>query len=225
MNAAAIIVAAGAGRRFRGSTPKQFVVLGGLPVFLRSVRAFQRLPDFTQIVLVVPEKQLRRCAPYRRRNGIDIVAGGKERSDSVRAGLAVLRNDIRYVAIHDAARPLVSDDSIRRGLVAARKYGASVVAVQARDTIKLSASGRYVDRTIPRSGVWLAQTPQTFRRSLIETSYRNLESSPVTDDAQAAELAGFRVRIVPGDYTNFKITERADHALAAFHIAQQRPRR
>jgi 2-C-methyl-D-erythritol 4-phosphate cytidylyltransferase len=224
VKAAAIIVAAGAGRRFRGRTPKQFVDLAGRPVFLWSVLAFRRVAAFKQIVLVVPENRLRILAHYRRRYGIELVAGGAERFDSVRAGLAALRPDIGCVAIHDAARPLIGETVIRAGLTAAVKYGASVVAVPAKDTVKLSADGRCCDRTMPRAEVWLAQTPQTFRRRVIETAYRKLASARVTDDAQAAEQAGFRVRIVPGDDTNFKITERADHRMAASLITARRPK-
>lgn len=216
-DSAAIIVAAGAGRRFGSAVPKQFVSLNNIPVFLWSVRAFRRTGLFSQIIVVVPAARLQRMGPLARRHGFTLAPGGAERYDSVRAGLAVLDAGIRYVAIHDGARPLVSPRAIADGLAAARRKGASVVAVAARDTVKLSRRAGLVTATIPRAGVWLAQTPQTFRRAVIERAYERRPRG-VTDDAQVVEAMGRPVAIVPGDYSNFKITDRDDLAVARWYL-------
>lgn len=212
-DSAAIIVAAGAGTRFGSAVPKQFLTLNGSPVFLWSVRAFRRTGLFSQIIVVVPASRLKRMEPQARRHAFMLAPGGVERYDSVRAGLALLDPHIKYVAIHDGARPLVSPRAIADGLAAARRKGASVVAVPARDTVKYSRRAGVVSETIPRSAVWLAQTPQTFRRSIIERAYAR-RPRRVTDDAQVVEAMGLPVAIVPGDHSNIKITDRNDLAIA-----------
>jgi 2-C-methyl-D-erythritol 4-phosphate cytidylyltransferase len=210
MKAAAIIVAAGVGRRFGSRVPKQFLRLSGVPVFLWSVRAFQKVRDVAQVILVVQKSFLRSLGPYRKRYSLDIVQGGSVRADSVRAGLSAVRDGIGLVAVHDSARPLVTPDIIRKALRSAASSGASVVAVPCRDTVKESRSGMFVSRTIPRTAIWLAQTPQVFKRKLLEKAYATKSTRAVTDDAQAAERAGIQVRIVPGDPDNIKITEPGD---------------
>ncbi|MCX5778802.1 MAG: 2-C-methyl-D-erythritol 4-phosphate cytidylyltransferase [Elusimicrobia bacterium] len=216
-NNAAIIVAAGAGTRLGAATPKQFLKLNGLPVFLWSVRAFQKTRLFSQIIVVVPSVFVRRLTPLAQRNNFTLIAGGRERHDSVKAGLKGLNDSIHYVAIHDGARPLVTPEIITRGIAAAQRHGASVIAVPARDTVKLSTKKSIVSKTIPRSSVWLAQTPQTFKRSVIERAYARRPAT-VTDDAQVVESTGVKVIIVPGDYCNIKITDRRDFSIARLFI-------
>lgn len=223
-DSAAIIVAAGAGRRFGSAVPKQFLKLNGTPVFLWSVRAFRSSGLFSQIIVLVPADRVARMRPLARRDGFTLAPGGAERYDSVRAGLALLDPAIRYVAIHDGARPLVSAGTIADGLAAARRTGASVVAVPARDTVKCSRRGGRVSETIPRTAVWLAQTPQTFKRSLIERAYARRPKG-VTDDAQVVEAMGAPVAIVPGAYSNFKITDRNDLAVAQVMLRKGAARR
>ncbi|MGA2090374.1 MAG: 2-C-methyl-D-erythritol 4-phosphate cytidylyltransferase [Endomicrobiales bacterium] len=210
---AVIIVAAGASTRFGSSTPKQFLKLGSMPVFMWSVRAFQKTQCFSQIIVVVSSPYLRTLQPLAQNHGFELTCGGDLRSDSVKAGLMQLKAPIKYVAIHDGARPLITPDIIIKGLDAARRHSASVIAVPARDTIKLSTQKFVVKKTIPRSSIWLAQTPQTFKRSVIERAYTRRRTM-VTDDAQAVESSGIAARIVPGDYRNLKITDRRDLEIA-----------
>jgi 2-C-methyl-D-erythritol 4-phosphate cytidylyltransferase len=214
MKAAAIIVAAGASRRFNAHVPKQFIRLKGLPVFLWSVRAFRMIREFKTIIVVVPEQYIASLAKYRKKYAIEFVAGGKERFDSVKAGLDRVPADNDYIAIHDGARPLITADLIRCGLTAAQRHGASVIAVPSRDTVKVSSRSLWVSKTVPRSDVWLAQTPQIFRRSLIVQAYKALRDTDITDDAQIIERMGHPVKIVPGDYNNIKITQYDDLELA-----------
>ncbi len=211
---AAIIVAGGAGKRFGGALPKQFLPLCGKPLFLWSVLAFKKVREFRDIIVVVPEDRLATLAPLGKKYSITFVAGGKERIDSVKAGLALVPADAAYIAIHDGARPLISPNLIRKVLAAAVAYKAALPAVSARDTIKLAGRSLVVKATVPRDEVWGAQTPQIFERKLIMRAYRKLGRRAVTDDAQVAELAGYRVQIVPGERENIKITEPFDLFLA-----------
>jgi len=206
---AAIIVAGGAGKRFGSKTPKQFLNLLDIPVFLWSVNAFKSTRLFSRIVLVAPRDRLKKLSSLARAHHFDLVAGGKERSDSVKTGLNSLDKDIVFVAIHDAARPLIKPAVIERALESAKKYGTGIVSVPARDTIKLTA-GQKIVSTIRRDTIWLAQTPQVFRKSLIEKAYAGLGRGKVTDDSQAVERLGLKPRAVMGDYGNIKITDRED---------------
>lgn len=212
--AAAIIVAAGASRRFKSKTSKQLFPLRDVPVFIWSVAAFRKTKNFSQIIVVVPKKSIELFRKYGSKYKIDVIAGGKERVDSVRQGLKHLNSDIEYVAIHDGARPLITPQLIKRNLSQTLKHGATVCAVQARDTVKISAPYGFVKKTTPRQNIWLAQTPQTFRCSIIKSAYKKLKTRKITDDAQAVELLGRKVKIVPGDYFNIKITEQKDIAFA-----------
>jgi len=206
---AAIIVAGGSGKRFGSKTPKQFLDLFGSPVFMWSVRAFQKTKLFSQIILVAPDSKLGKLARFARSSGFEITRGGKERPDSVKAGLKVLNKDINIVAVHDAARPLITPQAIKRAVDCAKKYGAAVSSVPARDTIKLT-KGESIIETIPRGAVWLAQTPQVFKRSVLEKAYSRLGRAKVTDDAQAVERLGIKVRVAMGDYKNIKVTDKED---------------
>lgn len=212
-NNAVIIVAGGSGKRFGSKVPKQFLMLAGLPVFIRSVLAYKRTNLFSKIVLVAPAGRLKQLAGFSKQYGFDLVAGGKERSDSVRNGLKALPADIAIVAIHDAARPLITKDVIVRAMESAAKYGAAVASVPARDTVKLANGGKVL-KTIPRTAVWLAQTPQVFKKAVIDKAYKKLGRAKVTDDAQAAEKAGYRVYVTLGDYDNIKITDKRDFDIA-----------
>ena len=218
---AAIIVAGGAGRRFGSKTPKQFLNLGGLPMYLWSVKAFRKTGRFSQIILAAPAGRLKALSAAAKKYSFDLVSGGKERPDSVRAGLKKLNKDITIVAIHDAARPLIGTAVINRALAVAARSGSALVSVPARDTIKLVSKYKVL-KTIPRQTIWQAQTPQVFERSLIEKAYSRLGKTRVTDDAQAVERTGHKVSVVMGDYNNIKITDRNDFNTALLHLKKPR---
>lgn len=210
MKAAAIIVAAGSGKRFGSKTPKQFLSLKGIPVFLHSVLAFRKVKEIKQIIVVLPAARMNEYEKTAKRFGFTVVHGGEERHDSVKSGLSALDPSIDVVAIHDGARPLVSPALIRDCVRTAFTSGASLAAVQARDTIKISGNNMTVAKTLPRKTIWLAQTPQCFRKMTIINAYRKLKTDNITDDAQVVELVGGKLKIVPGEYSNIKITEKAD---------------
>jgi len=221
MRTAAIIVAAGKSRRFSHKVRKQFANLKGKPVFLWSVEAFSKISAVKQIILVLPKEDMLKYNNLAKKSGLTIVAGGRERHDSVKAGLKAVKNDIDYVAIHDGARPLIRKEIIVNALRLAEKHGASVVAVPAKETIKVSVDGIKVNTTIPRDTVWLAQTPQVFRLAIINEAYASLRVKFVTDDAQVLELYGKTACIVPGDNSNIKITEKADIETAEMLLGQR----
>jgi 2-C-methyl-D-erythritol 4-phosphate cytidylyltransferase len=211
MTAACIIVAAGRSRRFGPAAPKQFALLKGKPLFLWSVQAFRKVREFSQIIVVVPAARLGSLKRLEKKLGVEFVNGGSERHDSVMNGVKRLRADIEVVAIHDAARPLVSSELISETLKAAKKYGACLAAVPARDTVKLADSKKgTVRKTIPRNEVWLAQTPQVFSTKILKRLYKNIGKANITDDAQLAEKLGIKVKIVEGSYANIKVTDKND---------------
>ncbi len=214
---AVIVAAAGEGRRLGSRLPKALVPLAGFPLFLHSVRTFARLPFVREIALVLPAGWVDRV---RRRHGFALarckvtalVPGGSRRQDSVRAGLEATRSPL--VLVHDAARPLVTAAAVREVARAAARHGAAVLASPAVDTVKIvDGRGRVVE-TPDRSRVWHAQTPQGFRREVLETAYRRNGRRAATDDVQLVERMGGRAVVVPGTASNFKVTSPEDLARA-----------
>jgi 2-C-methyl-D-erythritol 4-phosphate cytidylyltransferase/2-C-methyl-D-erythritol 2,4-cyclodiphosphate synthase len=217
MTTAAIIVAGGRGRRFGASTPKQLIELGGTSILQRSVEAFVSHPRVDRVVVVLPEDLVGTPPPYLNGSGrrLTIVAGGPRRQDSVANGVAALDGTDDIVLIHDAARPFVDADTISRTIDAAAETGAAIAAMPARDTVKLASGDGCVARTIPREQVFLAQTPQAFRWSVLQQAIGlgrgELEA---TDEASLVERAGLKVRLVDGGTHNMKITTPDDLAVA-----------
>ncbi len=212
---AAIITAAGFSQRM-GEGDKMFALLGGKPVLARVVDVFQRCDLIDRIVVVVNAQSLEKCrqlvAEQAWSKVADICPGGERRQDSVAAGLSRLR-DCHWVVIHDGARPLVTEDLIRRGLVEAEETGAAVAAVPVTDTIKVAGDDRIVHQTPPRQNLWAVQTPQVFRFDIITKAYRQVKAE-VTDDASLVEQSGYEVKLYMGSYDNIKVTTPDDLALA-----------
>lgn len=216
---AAIIVAGGQGLRFGGRIRKQYVRLGGRPVVWWSLQAFQRCPAIDGIVLVVPADDLAsmqaQVARWRISKLWNVVVGGFTRAQSVQKGLAALPSRVRWVAVHDAVRPLVDSLTITRTLTAGRRHGAAVAALPSRDTVKLAKRGEFIHRTPPRATVWCAQTPQVARRDLFEKGFaRWRRHDPPTDDVQLIERLGVPVKLVKASRQNIKITLPVDLKIA-----------
>ena len=146
--------------------------------------------------------------------GIEVVAGGKERSDSIANALAKVKPDVDYVAVHDAARPCIANEWIDNVFAAAEKSGAAILALPIAGTIKRVANGNIAE-TIPRANLWEAQTPQVFRRQILLDAYAKRGEKPATDDAELVERISKPVTIVEGSPINLKITTRSDLRLAA----------
>lgn len=211
----AVIVAAGFSQRM-GERDKMFALLGGKPVLVRVVDVFQSCDLIDRIVVVVNKQSLEKCrqlvAEQAWSKVADVCPGSERRQDSVAAGLSRLR-DCHWVVIHDGARPLVTEDLIRRGLAEAEETGAAVAAVPVTDTIKVAGDDRIVHQTPPRQNLWAVQTPQVFRFDIITEAYRRVKAE-VTDDASLVEQAGYKVKLYMGSYDNIKVTTPADLALA-----------
>jgi 2-C-methyl-D-erythritol 4-phosphate cytidylyltransferase/2-C-methyl-D-erythritol 2,4-cyclodiphosphate synthase len=217
----AIIVAAGRGDRMGAPAPKQLLDLGGRSMLRWSVAAFDRHPAVARLVVVLPADLAADgpalVGPTAR--ACTIVAGGERRQDSVARGAAALDPDVDVVLVHDAARPFADEALIDRVLAGVGRTGAAVPGVAVRDTVKATEDGR-VTATIPREPLRLAQTPQGFRRAILDDAIA-LGASGVeaTDEAMLAERAGHRVTVVEGDERNVKITTPADLAGARARLS------
>ncbi|MFA7074141.1 MAG: 2-C-methyl-D-erythritol 4-phosphate cytidylyltransferase [Endomicrobiaceae bacterium] len=213
MNLAVIIVAAGSGKRFGSKKPKQFLLLNKKPMFVWSVMAFKKIKECCQIILVVSKEKIREMEKYKKMYGIDVVCGGKERFNSVKNGLNIVK-DADFVAVHDAARPLITENIIKEILLSAEENGGAIAAAPAKDSIKLSINGKNLTKSLNRKNIWLAQTPQIFKKSMLDKAYSSKIPLTVTDDAQLVEKTGKKVSLVNSGYENFKVTEPLDFKLA-----------
>jgi 2-C-methyl-D-erythritol 4-phosphate cytidylyltransferase/2-C-methyl-D-erythritol 2,4-cyclodiphosphate synthase len=235
MSVAVIIAAAGRGARLGGDVPKQLRLVAGKSLLTRSVEAFAAVPEVAEIVVVAPPelvKDARSHVPASSVDRVRVIPGGPRRQDSVALGLRSLSPGPDVVLVHDAARAFVPRAVIERTVLAARAGGAAIAAVRASDTVKRAragASGPVIAATLPRDEIFLAQTPQGFRRDVLDAAVALGESGvEATDEARLAELAGFDVAIVEGDPRNIKVTTRGDLdvalALSALDAATDRPR-
>lgn len=212
----AVIVAAGKGTRMGPNIDKLFLEVAGRPVVAHTWQRFNDAACIDEVILVVRDglqpafrelaQQFQLRKPHR------LVAGGRERQDSVWNGLAALPDGAEIVAIQDGARPCTSVAIIEETIAAARETGAAVAARPVTDTMKESADGRFAERTVDRSRLWAVQTPQTFRVEVIRRALAEvrLRGVTVTDDTAACELIGQPVRLVSGTAPNPKVTVPAD---------------
>lgn len=213
MDALGLIVAAGRGERFGGDLPKVFVELRGVPLFLWALRAYDACPAISRTLLSVTAEHLARAESLCREVGLskpwEVIAGGARRQDTVMAALEHLASaPPDLIAVHDGARPFIDSDTILRSLELAAQTGGCVTATPVTDTIKQADADGAVLSTPDRAGLWRAQTPQTFRFSLLLDCYRRAlgEGWELTDDGSVLERCGRPVRINPGPASNIKVT-------------------
>jgi 2-C-methyl-D-erythritol 4-phosphate cytidylyltransferase len=217
---AVILPAAGRSSRFGGKEKKPFVNLDGRAVWLRTAELFVTRPDVCQTIVVIsPEDNdlfERRYRPNLAFMNIKVVHGGAERFESIANALKLLSADAELVAIHDAVRPCLTADLIDAVFAAAARSGSAMLALPVADTIKRADPQKMVKETVPRENLWLAQTPQVFRRDWILEAYQRRSEfrGKITDDAQLIEAAGHAVQLVNGSPLNIKITSRTDLTLA-----------
>ena len=217
---AAIIVAAGSSRRMKG-IDKLLEPLGGRPVVAHSLDAFARHPGIDEIVVVVSESNreaIAELADSVAGGRTAVVLGGRRRRDSVLNGLQALTAACEYVVVHDAARPFVDAAMIDAAVAGAREVGAALCAIPVSDTVKRAEPSGRVSSTVTREGLWLAQTPQAFRRDLLLRAHETIDLD-VTDDAALIELLGEPVKLVMGSRRNIKVTLPEDLALAEALLA------
>lgn len=215
----AVVVAAGKGKRFGGEIPKQFADLNGKPVLYYSLKALCDSDIIDEVIVVTTEEWIEFCAEeIVRKYGFDkvdgIVLGGETRCDSVKAGVMVCDIASDYVFIHDGARPLLTEDIIRRGYETVLKFDTAVAAIPSADTIKIADSEKVVLSTPERSSLWRIQTPQIFKYDLILKAYFDLtdkDRETLTDDAMLIEQkTDVPVHLFEGSEDNIKITTQSD---------------
>ncbi|MFO7760490.1 MAG: 2-C-methyl-D-erythritol 4-phosphate cytidylyltransferase [Thermodesulfobacteriota bacterium] len=216
----AIIAAGGSGSRLGLDYPKQFCLLNGIPLLVHTLRVFQESALITEIIAVTP----RACLEITEKLVLDyglnkvgkIIPGGTERQDSVKKGLDRIPEDSRLVVVHDAARPLVKRETIEACISSALENRAAIAALTVKDTIKETDKDRFIERTVDRSHLWQAQTPQVMEPELLRRAFREAEkkSFRATDEASLLELTGVKVKLVEGSACNIKITEPEDLVLA-----------
>jgi len=223
-----VIVAGGAGTRVGGTELKQLRWVAGKPMLLHSLQTFQARADVAMVVCVLPSQYAGDPPPWIFQCDTDrmlLSVGGRTRAESVANGLEDLPADCKYVLIHDAARPLVTDAVIGRVVTEARKGHGAVAALPVVDTLKrVDANGRVLE-TVPRESLWRAQTPQGFPRELIERAHREAKAAnkhaDATDDAALCERLGIEVVVVGGSERAIKITDAVDFARAEALAALQ----
>ena len=222
---AAIVLAAGSGKRMNSQVHKQYLIIQDRPVLYYSLKAFED-SAVDEIVLVVGKGEEEFC----RKEIVDkygiskvkaIVEGGKERYHSVFEGLKQT-SDADYVLIHDGARPFVNQEIIRRCMLGVAEYQACVVGMPVKDTIKIADEGGYAKQTPDRKNVWMIQTPQTFSYALIYEAYEEMlktEDTAITDDAMVLErIKGKKSKLIEGSYRNIKITTPEDLLIANVYL-------
>ena len=230
MRTVAIVPAAGSGNRMGRGLSKQYLSLGGMPLLVHTLNVFEKCPLVDALLVVVPPPDVEAVRTemlprWNLKKLAGVIPGGKERQDSVRAGIETLDRDTDIVIVHDAVRPFITAKLIEDCIRAAVEEGAATVGVPVKDTVKeVGADGRVV-RTCDRSLLWLTQTPQAFRRDIIENAHRAAvrDGYRGTDDTSLVERLGIAVRMIRGDYGNIKITTPEDLVIAEALLAASRP--
>ncbi|MEN3013881.1 MAG: 2-C-methyl-D-erythritol 4-phosphate cytidylyltransferase [Endomicrobiia bacterium] len=214
----AILLAAGKSKRFQFSTKKQFLKIENKPLLEYVLEKFYKLKCFSQIILVIDKNDLKKVnniVSLKKTEDIKIVFGGKERYDSVFNATKYIDKDVKFVLIHDVARPFVSTDLINKCLKEIKFYDCVVPVVPVVDTIK-SINSKFVIKTLKREHLVLVQTPQVFRKEVFDHIYSKkilykwTKKVKITDDSQLAELEGYKIKVIPGEKTNIKITTKQD---------------
>ena len=211
MSNTAVILAAGLGKRMQAGHNKQFIEICEQSVLTHTLTVFAKIPEIAKIVLVVragEEDTCQNMIPEIAENKTVLAIGGKERQDSVHNGIRAITWECEYILIHDGARPLVTEEVIRRTLLAAQNSGAAICAVPVKDTIKQADSDGNVLATIPRESLWAAQTPQIFSVDAMKRAHAAAiaEGFIGTDDSSLVERMGGRVRCVQSPRDNLKVT-------------------
>jgi len=228
MRTVAIVPAAGSGNRMGRELSKQYLSLGGMPLLVHTLNVFEKCPLVDALLVVVPPSDVEAVRTemlprWNLKKLAGVIPGGKERQDSVRAGIEALDRETGLVVIHDAVRPFITVGLIENCIRAAAEEGAATVGVPVKDTVKEVAADGRVMRTCDRNLLWLTQTPQAFRRDIIENAHRAAvrDGYRGTDDTSLVERLGIAVRMIRGDYGNIKITTPEDLVIAEALLAKR----
>ena len=213
----AIILAAGSGSRF--GEKKQFKELNGKPIWFYSLNTFIQSESVDELILVIPNdsletlKQSQVFTSLNKTNNIKLVSGGESRKDSVFNGLKVVKKAIDIVCIHDAARPFIKASYIKHSVEACSEFDGAIIAIPSVDTVK-KVDKQIIKNTIDRQSLWMAQTPQTFKKDKLLYAIKNSSHLNITDESMFMEEANFKIKLIEGDQSNFKITNEIDWELA-----------
>ncbi len=226
MSVCAIIAAGGRGVRMAASINKQFLEIKNKPIIAHTIDKFNQSSLIDDIIIVVPAKWKNFVSDsivskYGFTKVSKIVKGGETRQESIFAGLEELEENVTYVLIHDAVRPLINNNVLENVVNKGKEVGAAIVAVRAQDTVKRVEKNK-IESTLNREIIWLAQTPQVFQKEIILKAYQKAAKDNIsaTDDSALVERIGFFVQVVEGCYSNIKITNPSDVKLAEFYLDQ-----
>ena len=217
-----IIVAGGSGSRMQSALPKQFLMLGGIPVVARTINTFSEALPNAEIVVVLPDEHIALWENLRARFDVArhrIVAGGKERFHSVLNGINALSDEVEYIAVHDGVRAMASKKLIIRAMLAAEEHDAVIPVVDVVDSYRrVEGAESYI---VPRAELRIVQTPQIFKAQVLRDAYNVDFSATFTDDASVVEAAGGHITLVEGERTNIKLTTPEDMAYAEWLLSRE----
>jgi 2-C-methyl-D-erythritol 4-phosphate cytidylyltransferase len=224
MKTQVVLPVAGSGIRMNHSTPKPLLLLNGKPLFLYSLDVFEKCGLVESVIVVAHPDYMTEYKSWILRHGLNKVAelipGGETRRESVYAGLKEVDADTDIVLVHDGARPLVTLDVVEKSIALCRDFDAVISAVPVKSTIKrVQGNNLLVEETLNRKELWEVQTPQTFRAKVLRQAHDTLPPQDFTDDAAMVEAIGGKVRILPGQYSNIKITTPEDLLIAQALLA------
>ncbi|WP_158995896.1 2-C-methyl-D-erythritol 4-phosphate cytidylyltransferase [Mucilaginibacter sp. L196] len=220
----AIIVAGGSGTRMQAALPKQFLLLNGLPILMHTLQAFHNTVAKPELILALHadyhELWLDLCAKYNFTLPHQLIKGGETRFHSVKSGLNIIEDTNAVIAIHDAVRPLTAASLINNSFTYAAGHGNAITAVKSRDSVRQMQGDHSV--SLLRDDIYLVQTPQTFKWSVLQKAYDQAYDIKFTDDASVVESSGVKINLIEGSYENIKITFPEDIAIAEA-ILNQKP--
>lgn len=221
MKISAIIPAAGIGVRMGSGIKKPYLKIGSKPILAHTLQVFEKSLVVDDIFVVVSDEDIKRCKdevinPYNFHKVADVLAGGKTRQASVFNGIQRTSDDTDIIIVHDGVRPFITEKIIETSVESAFQWGAAVVAVPVKDTIKVADNDNFVSSTPDRSQLWAIQTPQVFRREILIKAhlYAQEQNIDATDDSALVEKLGYKVKLVMGNYRNIKITTPEDLVIA-----------
>ena len=223
----AVVPAAGSGTRMGGSSPKQFLLIGGIPLLARTLATLGRSRVIGGIVVVAPpsavERTRRLIQRHRLPRVLDVVPGGRQRQESVWLGLQAVPATAELVVVHDGVRPFITGGLVRQVVQEAARFGAAACGLPVGETVKRVQEG-FVQATLDREGLWLVQTPQAFRRTLLWEAHEKARRDGFvgTDDAVLVARLGVKVRMIAGLVENVKVTTPEDLARARSLVASRR---